>query len=53
VIEERNKYSIQQLQHNFILLVPESPWYFSRLVGEFFNHQSYHLLEFIGHGCEI
>jgi len=53
MIEERNKYSIQELQHNFILLVPESPWYCSRLVGELFNHQSYRLLEFIGHGCEI
>jgi hypothetical protein len=52
VIEERNKYSIQELQHNFILLVPESPWY-CRLVGEFFNHQSCQLLEFIGQGCEM
>jgi len=40
MIEERNKYSIQELQHNFILLVPESPWYCSRLVGELFNHQA-------------
>jgi hypothetical protein len=53
VIEERNKYSIQEVQHHFILLVPESPWFCSRLVGEFFIHQSYQLLEFIGHGCEI
>jgi hypothetical protein len=53
VIEERNKCSIKELQHNFIMLIPAGPWYCGRLVGEFYNLQRYLLLEFSGYGCEI